>query len=188
MSGPAYPMIAPCSRPSTPLRAAFGGDLRSALSAAPRGALRGSGRDAETPFSRTKKHHCSYGSAILQNLTHTTSKPLLLFLQGQARRMPAWFVSLAIKVRIRIAVIQSGSPLPWHCCGLSQENQPEWENRNEIAHRLYGCLAALRTGRLRRGQLPRSSRRQEARRSRTDQLHDEMRERRCHKLPEGFCR
>ncbi len=72
MSGPASPMIAPCSQPSTPLRAANGGGLRPALTAAPRGASRGSGRDGETPFSRTKKHACSYGSAILQNLTHTT--------------------------------------------------------------------------------------------------------------------
>jgi hypothetical protein len=73
MSGPACPTIAPCSQPSTPLRAAVGGGLRPALTAAPRGASRGSGRDGETPFSRTKKHACSYGSAILQNLTHATS-------------------------------------------------------------------------------------------------------------------
>ena len=55
MSGPAYPTIAPCSRPSTPLRAAFGGGLRPALTAPARGALRKSGRDEETPLSRTKK-------------------------------------------------------------------------------------------------------------------------------------
>ena len=72
MSGPASSTIAPCSRPSTPLRAAYGGGLGPALTPAARGALRGSGRDGETPFSRTKKHSRSYGSAILQNLTHTT--------------------------------------------------------------------------------------------------------------------
>jgi len=73
MSGPAFSTIAPCSRPSTPLRAALGGGLRPALTAPARNALRGSGRDGETPFNRTKKHSCSYGSAILQNLTHTTT-------------------------------------------------------------------------------------------------------------------
>ncbi len=72
MSGPACPTIAPCSQPSTPLRAAFGGGLRPALTAAARGALRKSGRDGETAPSRTKKHHCSSGSVILQNLTHIT--------------------------------------------------------------------------------------------------------------------
>jgi len=72
MSGPACRMIAPSSRPSTPLRAACSGSLRPALTAAVRGALRGSGRDGETALSRTKKHHCSYGPAILQNLTHIT--------------------------------------------------------------------------------------------------------------------
>ena len=55
MSGPAFSTMAPCSRPSTPLRAACGGGLRPALTAAPPGALRGSGRDGETPFSRTEK-------------------------------------------------------------------------------------------------------------------------------------
>ncbi len=72
MSGPAYSTIAPCSRPSTPLRAAFGGGLRPALTAPARGALRKSGRDEETPLSRTKKHRCNHGFAFLQNLTHTT--------------------------------------------------------------------------------------------------------------------
>ena len=72
MSGPARSMMAPCSRPSTPLRAADCGGLRPALTAAVRGALRGSGRDGETALSRTKKHHCSCGPAILQNLTHVT--------------------------------------------------------------------------------------------------------------------
>ena len=77
MSSPACLMIPPCSRPSTPLRAAFGGGLRPALTAAPRGALQKSGRDGETPFSRTKKHHPSYGPTILQNLTHITPRGLL---------------------------------------------------------------------------------------------------------------
>ncbi len=53
--------------------AASGGGLRPALTAAPRGALRSPGRDGETPPRRTKKHHGSYGPAILQNLTHITS-------------------------------------------------------------------------------------------------------------------
>jgi hypothetical protein len=55
MSGPASLTIAPCSRPSTPLRAAGGGGIRPALTAAMRGASRKSGLDGETPLSRTKK-------------------------------------------------------------------------------------------------------------------------------------
>ena len=72
MSVPACLTIAPCSRPSTPLRAADRGGLRPALTAAVRGPSRKSGRDGETPFSRTKKHHPTYDFAILQNLTHIT--------------------------------------------------------------------------------------------------------------------
>jgi len=88
MSGPASSTIAPCSQPSTPLRAAFGGGLRPALTAAPRGALRNSGRDGETAPSRTKKHHCSYGPAILQNLTHIT---MLVAMALPIRwRAPVW--------------------------------------------------------------------------------------------------
>ena len=64
--------MAPCSRPSTSLRVAFGDGLRPMLTAAARAASWKSGRDEETPFSRTKKLHCSHGFAILQNLTHTT--------------------------------------------------------------------------------------------------------------------
>jgi hypothetical protein len=75
MNRPACSTITPCSRPSTPPRAAKGGGLWPALTAAVRGALGKSGRDGETPFSRTKKHRCSYGSAILQNLTHITFRP-----------------------------------------------------------------------------------------------------------------
>ncbi len=74
MTGPACPIVALCSRPSTPLRAAKGGGLRPALTAPARGAWRKSCRDGETPPSRTKKHPCSYGLTILQNLTHTTLK------------------------------------------------------------------------------------------------------------------
>ena len=90
MSGPACLMIAPCSQPSTPIRAACSGGLRPALTAAVRGALRSLGRDGETPFSRTKKHHCSSGSAILQNLTHVTFLAMRRIvasgMAGQSRR------------------------------------------------------------------------------------------------------
>ena len=55
MSGPASSTMAPCSRPSTPLRAACGGGLRPVLTATARGAFRSLGRGGETPFSRTKK-------------------------------------------------------------------------------------------------------------------------------------
>jgi hypothetical protein len=76
MSGPASLSIAPGSRPSTPLRAADRGGLRPALTAAPPGASWKSGRDGETPPSRTEKHYPSYGPAILQNLTHITNRRL----------------------------------------------------------------------------------------------------------------
>ena len=55
MSGPACSTMAPCSQPSTPLRAAYGGGLRPVLTATARGAFQSSGRDGETPFNRTKK-------------------------------------------------------------------------------------------------------------------------------------
>jgi len=55
MSGPALSTVAPCSRPSTPLRAASGGSLRLVLTAAAPGAFGKVGRDGETPFSRTEK-------------------------------------------------------------------------------------------------------------------------------------
>ncbi len=47
--------MAPCSRPSTPLRAACRGGLRPVLTATVRGALQGAGRDGETALNRTKK-------------------------------------------------------------------------------------------------------------------------------------
>jgi hypothetical protein len=56
MGARAYLSLAPCSRLSTPLRAACRGDLRSVLTAAPRGASRKLRRDGETPLSLTKKH------------------------------------------------------------------------------------------------------------------------------------
>jgi len=55
MSGPVYLSVAPCSRPSTSLRAADRGGLRPMLTAAARGAFLEAGRDGETPFSRTEK-------------------------------------------------------------------------------------------------------------------------------------
>lgn len=55
MSGPASSTMAPCSRPSTPLRAAYRGGLRPVLTATARGAFENLGRDGETPFNRTKK-------------------------------------------------------------------------------------------------------------------------------------
>ncbi len=84
MSGRASSTRAPCSRPSMPLRAASGGGRRPALTAPARGAFQKSGRDEETPFSRTKKHPCSYGSAILQNLTHITRATRRLKRRGWA--------------------------------------------------------------------------------------------------------
>jgi len=68
MSGPASSTMAPCSRPSTPLRAACGGSLRLVLTAPARAAFQNSGRDGETPFSRTKKRSavscCTKGEAL----------------------------------------------------------------------------------------------------------------------------
>ena len=55
MSGPVRSSMALCSQPSTPLRAACGGSLRLALTAAARSAFLEAGRDGETPFNRTKK-------------------------------------------------------------------------------------------------------------------------------------
>jgi hypothetical protein len=54
---PANPRMAPCSPPSSTLRAAFGGGLRPCLTAAARVTSEASGRDKETASaSRTKKH------------------------------------------------------------------------------------------------------------------------------------
>jgi len=73
MSGQASAIIAPRSPPSMPHSAPLSVvALRPALTAPARGAWLRAGRDGETPPSRTKKQTCSYGSAILQNLTHTT--------------------------------------------------------------------------------------------------------------------
>ena len=56
MNGPATPTIAPGSWPSTPRSAPPSAvALRPALTAAARGAFEASGRDGETPFSRTEK-------------------------------------------------------------------------------------------------------------------------------------
>jgi hypothetical protein len=48
MAPPDQNSLAPCSPPSRPLRAASGGGLRPALTAAARGAIRNRGRDGET--------------------------------------------------------------------------------------------------------------------------------------------
>ena len=75
---PAGARLAPCSPPSRtlrvlrPLRAGCAGGLRPSLTAVPRGAAMLSGRDEETPFSRTRKHQFASATAILQNLTDTT--------------------------------------------------------------------------------------------------------------------
>ena len=54
---PTCPRMAPCSPPSSTLRAASGGGLRPCLTAAARVAWKASGRDEETArVSRTKKH------------------------------------------------------------------------------------------------------------------------------------
>src|SRR6516164_6986541 len=75
MSGQASAIIAPRSPPSMPHSAPLSAvALRPALTAPARGAWLRAGRDGETPPSRTKKQTCSYGSAILQNLTHTTAQ------------------------------------------------------------------------------------------------------------------
>ena len=64
--------LAPCSPPSRTLRAGCAGRLRQSLTAVPRGAATISGRDEETPLSRTRKHHFATATTILQTLTDTT--------------------------------------------------------------------------------------------------------------------
>ena len=56
-----------CSPPSRPLRAAFGGGLRPALTAAARAA-------SSSAASHREKHHQVHGRALLHNLTDTTSR------------------------------------------------------------------------------------------------------------------
>jgi hypothetical protein len=55
MSGPAFPSIAPCSRPSTPLRAAIAGALRPVLTPAARDAHANLGRDGKTTLQPNRK-------------------------------------------------------------------------------------------------------------------------------------
>ena len=56
MKGPAYLRVAPCSQLSRPRAAPpMAVALRPVLTPAARGAFRNSGRDGETPFSRTEK-------------------------------------------------------------------------------------------------------------------------------------
>lgn len=56
-AAPVRTSLAPCSPPSSALRAACGGGLRPRLTAAARGARIDAGRDEETArVSRTKKH------------------------------------------------------------------------------------------------------------------------------------
>ena len=66
---PTWPRVAPCSRPSTPLRAAYGGGLRPVLTAAARGDCRCSGRGGETALSRTEKHRPRLGIVAAQSPT-----------------------------------------------------------------------------------------------------------------------
>ncbi len=70
---PARSSVVPCSPPSRTLRAGCAGGLRPSLTAAPRGAGIRSGRDEETPLSRTRKLHFASTTAILQTLTETTA-------------------------------------------------------------------------------------------------------------------
>jgi hypothetical protein len=67
-SGPAFihdrAVRAAQSRCALPLAVAS-----AKLTAAPQGASRNSGRNGKTAFSRTKQRSCSYGSAMLLNLT-----------------------------------------------------------------------------------------------------------------------
>ncbi len=55
MRVPTCPILAPCSPPSRPLRAAFGGGLRPVLTAAARGATANPGRDEENGPLRSNK-------------------------------------------------------------------------------------------------------------------------------------
>jgi hypothetical protein len=64
MSGPGFTNDgAVLAAVNTAFRAACGGGLRPVLTAPARGALQSSGRDGETPFSRTKKHSAVFCSA-----------------------------------------------------------------------------------------------------------------------------
>jgi hypothetical protein len=76
MNRPVLAIIAPCSGPSRPLRAAFGGGLRPVVTAPVRGAFRNHGRDGETALNRTEKHCLTKATPNLQNLTHTTRRAL----------------------------------------------------------------------------------------------------------------
>src|ERR1700753_3124785 len=60
--------FASCSPPSRPLRAAFGGGLRPALTAVARDAS----KQSPQPNHREKHHQPFHGRALLHNLTDTT--------------------------------------------------------------------------------------------------------------------
>jgi hypothetical protein len=68
---PTCPSLAPCSPPSRPLRAAYGGGLRPVLTAAARGATLIAGRDEETAPS-VEQRNCTRYQILLQNFLDTT--------------------------------------------------------------------------------------------------------------------
>ena len=68
---PTRSSLAPCSPPSRPLRAAFGGGLRPVLTAAVRGATLSAGRDEETVPS-VEQRNCTRYRTFLQNFPDTT--------------------------------------------------------------------------------------------------------------------
>jgi hypothetical protein len=76
---PTCPRLAPCSPPSSTLRAGSAGGLRPCLTATARDASETSGRDEETArVSRTKKH-------VSQQVRETTGGQFLMSSSGQFR-------------------------------------------------------------------------------------------------------
>jgi hypothetical protein len=74
---PTCPRMAPCSPPSSTLRAGSAGGLKAMLDRGEHDAWGKSGRGKETaPFSRTKKHAC-------QQARETTGGQFLMSSRGQ---------------------------------------------------------------------------------------------------------